>query len=112
MDVDPRQDVVIVKMDPIEDKLRSGVIILKDTTAQRVRTATVVKVGPGRRNAKTGERIPVGVEPGERVAFFRWHQEHQQGKALLKFFGELGEDMALIRQADILFAFTGDLEVE
>lgn len=112
MNLDPQQDVVIVEMDPLTDQNRNGVIVLRDTSAQKIRTATIKKVGPGRRNPKTGERIPLDVKEGDRVAFFRWHQEHKQGQALSKFFGELGDNMAMIRQADILFTFTGELRIE
>lgn len=112
MNIDPCQDVVIVKMDPLQDEVRNGVIILQDTTAQRIRTATVMRVGPGKRNPKTGERIPLDLQEGDKVAFFRWHHEHKQGQALLKFFGELGDDVAMLRLNDILFTFTGTMVVE
>lgn len=108
----PKQDVVLVKLDPLKDETRAGIIILKDTTAQIVRTGTVLAVGPGRLSKKTGERVPVGVEPGERVAFLRWHLEHQQGKQITRrLLEELGENIGMIRGPDILFAFTGELKV-
>ncbi len=112
MNVNPQKDNVLVEMDVLKDETRNGVIILKDTTAQRVRVATVLSVGPGKRDPKTGARIPVGVERGERVAFFRWNQEHLQGKQLQRVFGELGDNVALVNESDILFAFSGDLKVE
>jgi co-chaperonin GroES (HSP10) len=110
MDIEPRQDCVLVKLDPLKDETRNGIIVMKDTTAQRVMTGTVLKVGSGKLSNK-GVRIPVGVEPGERIAFFRWNLEHQQGKQITRALEELGEDIGLIRAPDILFAFTGDLRV-
>ena len=111
MELEPLQDCVLVKVDPLKDEERGGVIILKDTTAQTVMTGTVLKVGRGKRSKKTGERVPVGVEPGERIAFFRWNMEHQQGKQLSRVLEDLGDNVALLRSTDILFAFTGELRV-
>jgi hypothetical protein len=72
-------------------------------------------VGPGK-STKSGKPIPVGVEPGERIAFLRWHQEHRPGKAassaLEKMSTEIGEDVCLIRQADILFSYDGNVTVD
>lgn len=109
MHLQPQNDWVVVKMVPIEEKVSNGVIILADTTAQRIRQGTVVTTGPGRRVKQTGERIPVGVKEGEKVAFFRWNQEHKQGQAIARFLGVVGDDIGLIREADILFAFEGEL---
>lgn len=103
----PYGDWVVIKMDPIPEKL--GSIILTGAEARRVRTGTIVAVGPGR---YTGEhRTPVGLEVGERVAFFREHLEHQSGKAILDLLGEYGEDLGMIRAPDVLFAFVGDEEI-
>lgn len=112
MNLRPQNDWVVVKMKPIEEKVTpTGIIILADTTAQTIREGVVVSTGPGRRNKNTGERIRVGVEKGEKVAFFRWNQEHKQGQAIARFLGIEGDDIGLIREADILFAFTGELSV-
>ena len=56
------------------------------------------------------------VKEGDRITFLRWHQEHRPGKAnaevLKKMSAELGEDLTLIRQNDILFVFEGDVTVD
>jgi hypothetical protein len=38
-------------------------------TRYKVRWATVIRAGPGKRNAKTGERAPLDVKEGDRVSF-------------------------------------------
>lgn len=111
MNVTPLQDWVVVKMVPLKEEVRNGVIILKDTTAQTVMVGTIVKIGPGRFAKGTNKRIPLGVEVGEKVAFFRWNNEHQQGKTLRKHLAEFGDDFALLRVSDILFVYTGELEI-
>lgn len=92
-------------MDPLPEK--EGSIFLPNKG--RVRTATVLRVGPGR--PVGSRRVPVGVERGERVAFYREHLEHQQGKQIVAALRELGEDLGLIRGPDILFAFPMHEEV-
>lgn len=104
--VSPRNDWVLVEMDPIPET--RGSLILPH--GDRVRKGTVLAVGKGRYDEK-GVRQPVGLEPGERVAFFREHLEHKQGKAILHILKDFGEDIGLIRANDILFAFVGDVEV-
>ncbi len=112
MHLQPTNNCIVVKLDKLKDESRNGVIVLADTAAQRIRTGTVVSVGPGRRSPKTGQRARLDVEPGERVAFLRWHLEHQQGKALNHFLAEFGEDVGMVKEEDILFSFVGELRVE
>lgn len=110
----PISDWILVKFDPL--KKRSDIIELAgDNDTSAVRTGTVVRPGPGRpRNA--GGVVPMAVKGGDRIAFLRWHQEHRPGKAnaevLKKMSAELGEDLTLIRQNDILFVFEGDVTVD
>jgi co-chaperonin GroES (HSP10) len=111
MNLRPLNDWIVVRVKPLEEKVQNGIIILKESTAQTIQEGEVLRVGPGRRNRKTGERIPVGVGPGAKVAFFRWNREHQQGQQLTRVLSEMGENLGLLREADILFTFTGSLEV-
>lgn len=106
MAVRPLQDYVLVRLDPLPQK--SGAILLLH--GGRVRTATVERVGPGRWVGS--HRAPVGVEPGEKVAFFRENLETLQGKQVTRIVAELDENTALIRSNDILFAFHGEAHFE
>lgn len=109
----PFSDWILVKFDPL--KKRSDIIELAgDADTSAVRTGTVLRPGPGRPTKKGV--APMLVKEGDRITFLRWHQEHRPGKAnaevLKTMSAELGEDLTLIRQNDILFVFEGDVTVD
>lgn len=93
----------MVRMDPIPDK--EGLIVLLHGT--RVRTGEVLAVGPGR-HTKRGAIIPLDVQVGERIAFYREHFEHQQGKMIAHRLAELGDDLGLLKETDVLFVLPSD----
>ncbi len=99
----PLSDWILVRLDKFEEN-RGSIIILEDSSANPILTGTVEAVGPGRKIED--RKAPVGVEKGEKVAFLRWHLEHKSGKQRSSFLSDLGEDLALIRAADVLFAFS------
>jgi co-chaperonin GroES (HSP10) len=88
-------DYVLVRLDPLKQQ---GLVVL--VHGSRVRTGEVLSVGPGSLT-KRGKRIRMDVSTGERIAFFREHLEHRQGKAILH---ALPDDLGLLREADILFS--------
>lgn len=98
MSLRPHNDWILVRTEPLPE--RSGSLFLPDKG--RVYTAEVLAVGPGKLTKK-GVRTPPQVRPGERIAFLRWHLEHQQGKQVVSVLEELGADLALIKEPDILF---------
>jgi co-chaperonin GroES (HSP10) len=106
MKLRPLHDWLLVKLDPIPDKI--GSIFIDGSAAERLRTATVLRTGPGKYLSwESDRRIPVAVQVGDKVHFFREHLEHQQGKQLVRtLFSELGEDIGLIREPDVLYAKT------
>lgn len=101
----PMNDWVLIRMDPLPEKLGSIVLPSKG----HVRTATVLDVGPGAdisldHNKPEAKRfITTDVKVGEKIAFLRWAVESQQGTQLASTFEELGADIALIKERDILF---------
>lgn len=101
----PKNDWILVLTDPLAEK--HGSIILPGKGS--IYTATVLAVGPGTEipidHNKPEEKrfIPTDVKPGEMVAFLRWTIESQQGKAVKSTFEELGANIALIKERDILF---------
>ena len=103
-------DWVMVRLDkPPTTMTPTSTIIVPDVGAGalRMRTGVLLQVGPGRW-AKGGlRRLPVGLEVGEKVAFFRENLEHQQGKQLTRMMQEMDEDTALIRAADVLYVMGG-----
>jgi co-chaperonin GroES (HSP10) len=106
MKLRPLHDWLVVKLDPIPEKI--GSIFIDGSAAERMRTATVLDTGPGMYVSwENSRRIPVAVMLGDKVAFFREHLEHQQGKQLVRtLFSELGKDIGLIREPDVLYAWT------
>ena len=111
MPVRPLHDWMVVKLDPLPTETRGGLVLPQGSSgAERVRTGTVLRVGPGKPfwSSKLKKELvnPVGVEPGERIAFFRENLEHQQGKQLVRVLQELEEDTGLIRAGDVLYAFS------
>jgi len=101
MNFRPLHDTVLVELDD-PPKMRGGLYIPDDAQINNVRTATVLRVGPGLKN-KYGKTIPMGIETGEKVAFLRWHLEHQNGKARTASLRDMGENIGVIRLQDILF---------
>lgn len=104
MSIRPLNDWLLVKLDPIPEKV--GSLFMTGGSAERIRTGTVLRAGPGRYVKGTSTRTPIGVEQGERVAFFRENLEHKQGKEILRVLSELDEDTGLLRAGDILYAGT------
>ena len=114
MKIHPLHDWVVMKCDPHQPK---STIIEMPKNESSIRTGTVLEVGPGKYHTGNPEqRVPVGVVVGDRLAFLRWHQEHRPGQAVVKALADLSEqlgaDVCMIRQADILFTFDGDVRVD
>jgi len=110
----PCSDWILVRFDPPQK--RSGIIELAgDNSTSPARTGTVVRTGPGKPK-DSGGFAPMEVKENDRVVFLRWHEEHRPGKAtsetLRKMADEIGEDLVLIRQNDVLFVFDGDITVD
>lgn len=116
MKIRPISDWILTKFDPLPK--RSGIIELAgDNDTSAVRTGTVLMVGPGKPcSFGNVDRVPMEVQEGDRITFLRWHQEHRPGKmtadVLKSMSADMGEDLVLIRQSDILFVFDGDVKVD
>jgi len=110
MNITPLSDWILVKFDPLR-KRSTDIFLPGEEDKVAVRTGTVIRVGPGK-PTRSGKRVPMHVSPGDRIAFFRWHQEHRPGKAVSKALSEIGDDVFMIRQSDVLFVFDGDVIVD
>lgn len=96
-------DWVLVRTDPMPQAI--GSIIMPDSVgAQDTRTATVLQVGPGK-ELPDGSRHPLDVQVGDRVCFHRWNLEHKNGQAIGHVLEEMGQDIALIKEQDVLFVW-------
>ncbi len=99
MTLTPRQDVLLVAPDPLDEKLGSGLVRPASSKAP-VRLGTVQRAGPGRWEGKRFFATEAG--PGDRVAFFEANLETGEGKALSYALGGDGEHV-LIRERDVLW---------
>lgn len=101
----PKNDWILVRTDPLPEKIGSILLPKKGS----IYTATVLAVGRGadipidHNKPEVKRFIPTDVKPGERVAFLRWTVESEQGKQVSSAFEELGANIALIKERDILF---------
>lgn len=113
MSVRPLSDWIVVRRFPAQQ--RSALVeLVGDHATSSIRTGEVLRVGPGRPH-DSGVLEPMNVAVGDRVAFYRWHQEHRPGKNALVALQAASEeegDVVMLRQADILFTFTGDVQVD
>lgn len=108
MKVRPMNDWVLVRLDPMPKTV--GSIVMPDIVSARdTHTATVISTGPGR-SLPGGARAPMEVQEGDKVCFHRWNLEHKNGKAIGHVLEEMGEDVALVKEADILFVWPPDEE--
>jgi co-chaperonin GroES (HSP10) len=107
-------DNILLKLEPLNqtvDGLSSDVVLFKPTDACEhvYRTATVVKLGPGKRSKKHGIRLPMDLRVGDRVIFIKFLATHtSQSKQLRQEI--LGDDYAIVKESDIL-AEIGDLDI-
>ena len=90
----PLHDWLVVALDELPEKQGSIVLV----HGGRVRTGTVLEVGPGKKDG--ADYLPPDVSVGDKIAFFRENLEHKQGRTLLTY---LEEGKALLRAADVLF---------
>jgi len=91
-------DWVLVTLDPISpENVSTGGIIL--TEPHMVRTGKVKATGPGKKYCD-GPYVHIGVNVGERVAFFTGNMDTKQGNNLKAF---IGDDEALMPETAILF---------
>lgn len=71
MTVTPLHNRILVRVDETPKLTPSGRLHVPDSVRHNTQSATVVAVGPGR-VTKRGVIVPVGVEPGQRVAFRKY----------------------------------------
>lgn len=97
----PLQDKVLLKFAK-EEKSLGGRIHLPSNPQTRFARATVVEVGPGLLNLKTGVRMPMSVKGGESVVASRY------AGAVLKI---KGEEFRIMQNMDLEAIFEGDVDV-
>jgi len=71
MNLQPLSDRIIVRREASSDKSVGG-IFLPENSKQKPQRGTILAVGPGKLNKKTGERTPLQVKAGDKVLFTSW----------------------------------------
>lgn len=99
----PFHDWVLLEIEPVQKK---STLLELPTNESAVRVGRVVKMGPG----KEGQVMDIQV--GQRLAFFRWNQEHQAGKAVHHVLSDISENLVVVRQTDVLFEVLEDLQMD
>jgi chaperonin GroES len=91
MNIRPLNDRILVKRMEGQQET-SGGIIIPDTAKEKPQLGIIVAVGPGK-TGKGGDRIPLGVEVGDRVFFAKYAgTEIEMG----------GEEHIFMKEDDIL----------
>lgn len=108
MGITPLHDWILVSLDPLPEESRGGIVLPQGTSGQeRVRTGTVLQMGPGRRfwSSSLEQEMfqPTDVNVGDKIAFFRENLEHQQGKQVTSVVQSIEENTGLIRANDVLY---------
>ena len=92
INVKPLHDKILVERDEAETVTSSG-IYLPESSKEKPQFATVLAVGNGTLNESTGERVPLDVNPGDRIILTKW------GGTELKLDGD---EYLIINASDIL----------
>lgn len=89
----PLDDRIVVKCASAPDTNPGGRIVIPDSAKQKPCEGLVLAVGPGKRNDK-GERMSMPIEVGQTIAFPMYAGGGDKDV--------LGEDIKILREADIL----------
>ena len=98
MNLKPLNDRIIIRREASNDKSAGGIII-PEAAKQKPQRGTILAVGPGKLNRKTGARIPLDVKVGDVVLFTSWAGDEFKDK---KSTGEV-----LIMHQDDVMAIIG-----
>jgi chaperonin GroES len=92
MQITPTADRVLVEPDEPDKKTRGG-LILPDIAVKIPGEGTVLAIGPGKLDLETGERLPMTVKVGDRVAYSRYSGNEIEVD---------GKEFKILREDDIL----------
>jgi len=87
----PLHDRVVVKRVESEEKT-SGGLITPDSAKEKPAEGEIMSVGEGARK-DSGELIPMGVKPGQKVLFGKWSGTEIKLD---------GEDLLIMKESDIM----------
>src|SRR3954452_2191072 len=100
MNLQPLGDRLVVEVLEGEETTASG-IVLPDTAREKPQRGRVLAVGPGQRSEQSGELIPMDVAVGDEIVFSKYGGTEIEAD---------GEDVLILRQADVLARVVGTRE--
>ena len=92
MDLQPIGDRIIVRREASDAKSAGG-IILPDAAQKKPQRGTILAVGPGKLNKKSGTRTPLQLKAGDKVLFGKWSGTEVKVD---------GEDLLIMKESDIM----------
>ncbi len=92
MNLQPRDDRIVVRPTESEETTASGLVI-PDTAKEKPQQGEVLAVGPGRRSDNTGELIPMDVKVGDKVVYSKYGGTEITIE---------GEDLLILTSRDVL----------
>lgn len=107
----PLHDNILVKIDPLPEMMGSGILVRPQGAYDDAKGwATVIAVGPGRWASRLRKgavaspenkpvRLPMGLEPGDRIYTIRVHEKVATQRAIQAMFGE---GYLMLKPADVL----------
>jgi len=93
----PLEDRVVIQQIEAEE-MTAGGIVLPDTAKEKPQRGKVLAVGDGKLSEDNGQRIPLDVSEGDEVLYSKY------GGTEIKVDGE---DLLVLREADVLAKVTG-----
>ena len=84
MNLKPIGDRIIIRREASDEKTAGG-LLLPEAAKKKPQRGTVLAVGPGKTNRKTGELLPLQLKVGDKVLFTSWagdeYKDRKQAKA-------------------------------
>jgi chaperonin GroES len=71
VNIQPLSDRIVVRREAAEGKSAGG-IILPEAAKKKPQLGTILAVGPGKPNKKTGEPMAMQLKAGDKVLFTSW----------------------------------------
>lgn len=99
----PMNDQIVVRIEKPERMTVSKLLWIPETAKRpdyEVYQATVLAVGPGRRNMKTGARVPVECRPGSRVLIY-WAFADLLGEASIRLDADDREEIRMVPESAV-----------
>jgi len=93
--VKPLNDRIVVRRDASDEKTKGG-LLLPEQAKKKPQRGTILAVGPGKMDKKTGERHPMQLKAGDKVLFTSWAGDEVKQPAVKE------GDVLIMHEEDVL----------